>query len=182
VAEVCICYTGDVTSPKETIYTVDYYTELAGRIAAAGAHFICIKDMAGLMKPQVRCGHGHVASSVFERLTSLCSAFAFERPSLPTRLRGWLLACHLSVRSTLGLTGLRLRGCISFLLGGTDSLAVERVGDLRRSFIPLLSGGDPADPCDPQGGSWHPNPLPYARHLQSDAGAHLLRDSCYLAS
>ncbi len=28
-----------------------YYGELAGRIAAAGAHFIAIKDMAGLMKP-----------------------------------------------------------------------------------------------------------------------------------
>ena len=53
VAEVCICYTGDLSSPDEKIYTVEYYTELATRIAAAGAHFICIKDMAGLMKPRV---------------------------------------------------------------------------------------------------------------------------------
>eukprot|EP00750_Incisomonas_marina_P017896 INCI2562.2.p1 GENE.INCI2562.2~~INCI2562.2.p1 ORF type:complete len:1331 (-),score=232.62 INCI2562.2:11-3901(-) len=52
VAEVCICYTGDASSPSEKIYTVEYYCELATRIAAAGAHFICIKDMAGLMKPQ----------------------------------------------------------------------------------------------------------------------------------
>jgi pyruvate carboxylase len=52
VAEVCICYSGDLSSPDETIYTVEYYTELATRIAAAGAHFICIKDMAGLMKPR----------------------------------------------------------------------------------------------------------------------------------
>lgn len=51
VAEVCICYTGDFT--ESDVYTLDYYKELAASIEAAGAHMIGIKDMAGLMKPQL---------------------------------------------------------------------------------------------------------------------------------
>lgn len=51
VAEVCICFTGDFLSPREEIYTLEYYAELANRIQAAGAHMIAIKDMAGLLKP-----------------------------------------------------------------------------------------------------------------------------------
>jgi acetyl-CoA carboxylase carboxyl transferase alpha subunit len=51
VAEVCICYTGDFTTSE--VYTLDYYKELAASIEAAGAHMIGLKDMAGLMKPQL---------------------------------------------------------------------------------------------------------------------------------
>ncbi|NVJ19285.1 pyruvate carboxylase [Myxococcus sp. AM010] len=52
VAEVAICYTGDVANPKRTKYTLDYYADLAKRIEDAGAHFLCIKDMAGLLRPR----------------------------------------------------------------------------------------------------------------------------------
>ncbi|CCH77795.1 Pyruvate carboxylase [Nostocoides japonicum T1-X7] len=50
VAEVALCYTGDLTSPGERIYTLDYYLRLAEQIAEAGAHIIAIKDMAGLLR------------------------------------------------------------------------------------------------------------------------------------
>eukprot|EP00899_Mesostigma_viride_P000910 jgi/Mesvir1/1081/Mv17594-RA.1 len=50
VAEVAICYTSDIETSK--IYTPDYYADLAKRAAQAGAHFIGIKDMAGLLKPR----------------------------------------------------------------------------------------------------------------------------------
>ncbi len=50
VAEVALCYTGDLSSPDETLYTLDYYLRLAERIVAAGAHVIAIKDMAGLLR------------------------------------------------------------------------------------------------------------------------------------
>ena len=50
VAEVCICYTGDIST--STIYNVDYYRDLVRQIVGAGAHMIGIKDMAGLLKPQ----------------------------------------------------------------------------------------------------------------------------------
>ena len=50
VAEVALCYTGDLTSPSEKLYTLDYFLELAERIVDAGAHVLAIKDMAGLLR------------------------------------------------------------------------------------------------------------------------------------
>ncbi|GAA1538374.1 pyruvate carboxylase [Nocardioides humi] len=50
VAEVALCYTGDLSSPEESLYTLDYYLRLAERIADAGAHVLAIKDMAGLLR------------------------------------------------------------------------------------------------------------------------------------
>ncbi len=51
VAEVALCYTGDMLDPAETLYTLDYYLALARQIVAAGAHILAIKDMAGLLRP-----------------------------------------------------------------------------------------------------------------------------------
>ncbi|MCQ9164286.1 pyruvate carboxylase [Arthrobacter sp. STN4] len=51
VAEVALCYTGDLLDPAETIYTLDYYLDLAQRIVDAGAHILAIKDMAGVLRP-----------------------------------------------------------------------------------------------------------------------------------
>ena len=50
VAEVALCYTGDLSSPDETLYTLDYYLRLAEQIVDAGAHVLAIKDMAGLLR------------------------------------------------------------------------------------------------------------------------------------
>ena len=50
VAEVALCYTGDLSDPNETLYTLDYYLRLAEQIVAAGAHVLAIKDMAGLLR------------------------------------------------------------------------------------------------------------------------------------
>ena len=52
VAEVAICYTGDLLNPNETLYTLDYYLDLARQVVKAGAHILAIKDMAGLLRPQ----------------------------------------------------------------------------------------------------------------------------------
>lgn len=51
VAEVALCYTGNLTDPAEDLYTLDYYLRLADRIVEAGAHVLAIKDMAGLLRP-----------------------------------------------------------------------------------------------------------------------------------
>ncbi|WP_407342974.1 pyruvate carboxylase [Pengzhenrongella phosphoraccumulans] len=51
VAEVALCYTGNLLDPAENLYTLDYYLRLADRIVAAGAHVLAIKDMAGLLRP-----------------------------------------------------------------------------------------------------------------------------------
>ncbi|MBK8446879.1 MAG: pyruvate carboxylase [Micropruina sp.] len=50
VAEAAICYTGNLTSPSETLYTLDYYLRFADQLVAAGAHILAIKDMAGLLR------------------------------------------------------------------------------------------------------------------------------------
>ena len=52
VAEVAICYTGDVANTYRKKYGTGYYRDLARRIEDSGAHFLCIKDMAGLLRPR----------------------------------------------------------------------------------------------------------------------------------
>jgi len=51
VAEATLCYTGNMVSPDEKLYTLDYYLELADSLVEAGAHILAIKDMAGLLRP-----------------------------------------------------------------------------------------------------------------------------------
>ena len=50
LAEVALCYTGDLSDPAEELYTLDYYLRLAEQIVDAGAHVLAIKDMAGLLR------------------------------------------------------------------------------------------------------------------------------------
>jgi pyruvate carboxylase len=50
IAEVGMCYTGNLLDPAESLYTLDYYLRLAEQIVAAGAHIIAVKDMAGLLR------------------------------------------------------------------------------------------------------------------------------------
>uniref|UniRef100_A0A182YI47 Pyruvate carboxylase n=1 Tax=Anopheles stephensi TaxID=30069 RepID=A0A182YI47_ANOST len=52
VVEAAISYTGDVSDPKKTKYDLKYYTNLADELVKAGTHVLCIKDMAGLLKPK----------------------------------------------------------------------------------------------------------------------------------
>lgn len=52
VAEVGLCYSGNLLDPKEDLYTLDYYLRVAEKIVSAGAHIIAIKDMAGLLRPE----------------------------------------------------------------------------------------------------------------------------------
>ncbi|MDP9425902.1 MAG: pyruvate carboxylase [Actinomycetota bacterium] len=50
LAEGAISYTGDLSDPREKLYTLDYYLRLAEGLAEAGSHVLCIKDMAGLLR------------------------------------------------------------------------------------------------------------------------------------
>lgn len=50
IAEVAICYTGNVLD-KNSKYNLDYYLDLAKAAEDEGAHILAIKDMAGLLKP-----------------------------------------------------------------------------------------------------------------------------------
>ncbi|KWX04825.1 pyruvate carboxylase [Carbonactinospora thermoautotrophica] len=50
VVEGTLCYTGDLSDPGERLYTLDYYLRLAEQLVEAGAHVLCVKDMAGLLR------------------------------------------------------------------------------------------------------------------------------------
>jgi len=51
LAEVAICYTGDILDPSRERYALQYYVDLARDLVDRGAHILAIKDMAGLLKP-----------------------------------------------------------------------------------------------------------------------------------
>ncbi|HCX65248.1 MAG TPA: pyruvate carboxylase, partial [Eubacteriaceae bacterium] len=51
IAEVSICYTGDILDPNRKKYDLDYYVRKAREIESMGAHMLAIKDMAALLRP-----------------------------------------------------------------------------------------------------------------------------------
>ncbi len=51
ICEAAICYTGDILDEKRDKYSLEYYVKLAKQLEKMGAHMLCIKDMAGLLRP-----------------------------------------------------------------------------------------------------------------------------------
>ncbi len=51
ICEAAICYTGDILDEKRDKYSLKYYVKLAKELEKMGAHFLAIKDMAGLCRP-----------------------------------------------------------------------------------------------------------------------------------
>jgi pyruvate carboxylase len=52
LCEAAICYTGNLSNPRETKYDLRYYVNIAKELKAMGAHVLGIKDMAGLCQPR----------------------------------------------------------------------------------------------------------------------------------
>jgi pyruvate carboxylase len=51
ICEPAICYTGDILDKRRPKYSLSYYVKMAKQLEKLGAHFLAIKDMAGLCKP-----------------------------------------------------------------------------------------------------------------------------------
>jgi pyruvate carboxylase len=68
IAEVAMCYTGDIQDKNRTKYTLQYYRQFAKDIENSGAHILAIKDMSGLLKP----------SAAFELISELNKPSAFQ--------------------------------------------------------------------------------------------------------
>ncbi|MDO8542690.1 MAG: pyruvate carboxylase [Opitutaceae bacterium] len=51
VCEAALCYTGDILDERRDKYSLTYYVRLAKELERMGAHFLAIKDMAGLCRP-----------------------------------------------------------------------------------------------------------------------------------
>ena len=119
VAEVALCYTGDLSDPRENIYTLDYYLRLAEQIVEAGAHVLAIKDMAGLLR----------APAATKLVTALRSEF-----DLPVHLHthdtpGGQLATYLAAiqagvdavdGATASLAGTTSQPALSSVVAATD--------------------------------------------------------------
>jgi pyruvate carboxylase len=52
LCEAAICYTGNLSDPRQTKYDLKYYVAMAQALEKAGAHILGIKDMAGLCQPR----------------------------------------------------------------------------------------------------------------------------------
>jgi pyruvate carboxylase len=52
LCEAAICYSGNLSNPRERKYDLAYYLDIARRLKGFGAHVIAVKDMAGLCQPR----------------------------------------------------------------------------------------------------------------------------------
>lgn len=51
ICEAAICYTGDILDERRDKYSLKYYLRMARELERMGAHFLAIKDMAGVCRP-----------------------------------------------------------------------------------------------------------------------------------
>ncbi|MES2694693.1 MAG: biotin/lipoyl-containing protein, partial [Verrucomicrobiota bacterium] len=51
VCEAALCYTGDILDDRRDKFSLQYYVKMAKELERMGAHFLAIKDMAGLCRP-----------------------------------------------------------------------------------------------------------------------------------
>ncbi len=52
LCEAAICYSGNLTNPREAKYDLKYYVNFAKELRAMGAHVLAVKDMGGLCQPR----------------------------------------------------------------------------------------------------------------------------------
>ncbi len=114
LAEVALCYTGDLLEEGRTRYDLRYFVELAKEIERAGAHILAIKDMAGLLKPEAA-----------ERLIRALK----EAVALPVHLHTHDSAgVGVAVAARAALAGADVvDGCIDALAGGTSQPSLRAI-------------------------------------------------------
>merc|ERR1719187_1223331 len=123
VVEAAISYTGDITDPSKTKYTLAYYQKLADELISSGAHVLCIKDMAGLLKPRAA--------------TILVDSIRQKHPQIPI---------HIHTHDT---SGAGVAAMINCALAGADvvDLAVDSMSGMTSqpstgAFVASLQGSD----------------------------------------
>ncbi|MDQ3481103.1 MAG: pyruvate carboxylase, partial [Actinomycetota bacterium] len=152
VAEVALCYTGDLSDPKETLYTLDYYLALAERIVEAGAHVLAMKDMAGLLRaPAART----LVAALRERFDLPVHLHTHDTPGgqLATLLSAIDAGVDAVDVASAALSGTTSQPALSALVASTNAteratgLSLDAVCDLepyweatRRLYAPFESG------------------------------------------
>jgi pyruvate carboxylase len=152
VAEVCLCYTGDLSDPRESLYTLDYYLRLAEEVVDAGAHIIAIKDMAGLLRaPAART----LVSALRERFDQPVHLHTHDTPGgqLATLLAAIEAGVDAVDAASAALAGTTSQPALSALVAATDQtdrasgLSLTAICDLepyweavRRLYAPFEAG------------------------------------------
>jgi pyruvate carboxylase len=135
VAEVSLCYTADLSDPRERLYTLDYYLRLTERIVEAGAHVLAIKDMAGLLRPPAARTLVTALRERFDLPVHLHThdTAGGQLATLITAIDAGVDAVDAAVASMAGTTS---QPSLSALVAATDhtdrttGLSLEAVGDL----------------------------------------------------
>lgn len=135
IVEGAIAYTGDVSDPSKTKYNLNYYLDLTDQVVKAGAHILCIKDMAGLLKPRAA--------------TLLISSIRQRHPDIPIHVHthdtsgngiASMLACSdagadiidVAVDSMSGMTSQPSMGALVAALKGGDRDTGFKLSDISK--------------------------------------------------
>jgi len=152
VAEVALCYTGDLTDPGERLYTLDYYLRLAEQIVEAGAHVLAIKDMAGLLRPPAAA---RLVTALRERFDLPVHLHTHDTAGgqLATLLAAWSVGVDAVDGAVASMAGTTSQPPLSAIVAATDfteratGLDLAAVNDLepyweavRRLYAPFESG------------------------------------------
>jgi pyruvate carboxylase len=152
VAEVALCYTGDLSDPGERLYTLDYYLRLAEQITAAGAHVLAIKDMAGLLRPPAAAT---LVTALRERFDLPVHLHTHDTAGgqLATLLAAWQAGADAVDGAVASMAGTTSQPPLSAIVAATDhtgratGLSLRAVNDLepyweavRRLYAPFESG------------------------------------------
>ena len=152
IAEVALCYTGDLSDPAEDLYTLDYYLRLAEEIVDAGAHVLAIKDMAGLLRPPAARTLVTALRERFDLPVHLHThdTAGGQLATLITAIEAGVDAVDGAVASMAGTTS---QPSLSALVAATDhteratGLSLQAIGDLepyweavRKVYRPFESG------------------------------------------
>jgi pyruvate carboxylase len=152
IAEVALCYTGDLSDPGMRLYTLDYYLRLAERIVDAGAHVLAIKDMAGLLRaPAART----LVTALRERFDLPVHLHTHDTPGgqLATLITAIDAGVDAVDAANAAMSGTTSQPSLSSLVAATDysaretGLSLRAVCDLepyweavRRLYAPFESG------------------------------------------
>jgi pyruvate carboxylase len=152
VAEVALCYTGDLSDPAEDLYTLDYYLRLAEEIVEAGAHVLAIKDMAGLLRPPAAA---RLVTALRERFDLPVHLHTHDTAGgqLATLLAAWSAGVDAVDGAVASMAGTTSQPPLSAIIAATDAteratgLELAAVNDLepyweavRRVYAPFESG------------------------------------------
>jgi len=152
LAEAAICYTGDLSDPNERLYTLDYYLRLAEDLVRAGAHVLCIKDMAGLVRAPAASRLVRALRREFDLPVHL-----HTHDTGGGQLATYLAAMEAGVDAVDGaaapLSGMTSQPNLAAIVAATDhteretGLSLDALGDLepyweavRRLYAPFESG------------------------------------------